>query len=242
MDNKLTGKTETALKVGIAAQRKYGRTFFYLHNSDLFNTLIPYIKNYQGAIAFIEDIDQISSGDRDTKMNDLLNLLDGNELKNIDCTFIFTTNNHDKIHPAMRRPGRIDQVVHFDYCTEETVAKIFELWAEGMPGADQVDYAHAAAQAPKALQGAVVAEISRRAVQYAEHLYEGVMSTDRFLDAIASMRHHIEFMRKDQHKDHTMEHLLGHVVYKAMKKAFPNIETNDQIENFTASPFVGLDS
>jgi hypothetical protein len=242
------GKTETALKVGIAAKHKFGRTFFYLHNSDMFNDLIPYIKNYAPAVCFIEDIDQISSGDRDTKMNDLLNMLDGNALKNVDCTFIFTTNNHDKIHPAMRRPGRIDQIVHFGYCTPDMVAKIFAAWAEGYNGADAVDYQAAAADCPADLQGAVVAEIARRALQYAENLYEGVLSTERFLDAIASMRHHIEFMKADQTKDHSAENLLGHLLFKGMMKAFPNLATDapiingNPLPNFQESTYQGLDN
>lgn len=233
-----TGKTETALKVGIEGQRRFNRTFFYLDNADLFTYLIPYIKNYQGAIVFIEDIDQISSGDRDTKMNDLLNQLDGNELKNVDCTFIFTTNNHDNIHPAMRRPGRIDQIVHFDYCDADMIAKIFELYAAGMEGATEVDYAKAAADCPEKLQGAVVAEIARRAVRYANNLHDGKISTERFLDAIASMRYHVEFMRKDQKKDHSMENVLGHLFYGAIKKAFPNVEDT----NFSGSPYKDLNN
>ncbi len=49
------GKTESALKVGHIAQRKFGRTFFYLHNSDMFNDLIPYLKNYGPSVCFCED-------------------------------------------------------------------------------------------------------------------------------------------------------------------------------------------
>jgi hypothetical protein len=236
-----TGKTETALKVGLEGQRRFGRTFFYLDNADLFPPLIPYIKNYQGAIVFIEDIDQIAAGDRDTKMNDLLNQLDGNELKNVDCTFIFTTNNHDNIHPAMRRPGRIDQIVHFDYCNVDMISEIFRLHAEGMDGAKEVDYVKAATDCPEQLQGAVVAEIARRAVRYSNNLHDGKISTDRFLDAIASMRYHIEFMRKDQKKDHSMESVMGQMFYGAMRKAFPELEVGN-VTNFNNSPFKGLNN
>lgn len=236
-----TGKTETALRVGIEGQKRFGRTFFYLDNADLFPPLIPFIKNYQGAIVFIEDIDQIAAGDRDTKMNDLLNQLDGNELKNVNCTFIFTTNNHDNIHPAMRRPGRIDQIVHFDYCDVDMISEIFELHAVGMKGAESVDYMKAAKNCPEKLQGAVVAEISRRAVRYANNLYDGEISTERFMDAIASMRYHIEFMRRDQKKDHSMENVLGQLFYGAIKKAFPNVDQTG-FDAFENSPYQGLNN
>lgn len=190
-------------------------------------------------------IDQVSSGDRDTAMNDLLNQLDGNELKNVDVTFLFTTNNHDKIHPAMRRPGRIDQVVHFGYADEDMITQIFTMYAAGREGAAEVDY-KAAAQAAllmgdkdrnPALQGAVIAEISRRAIEFADNLDGGVISTDRFLDAIASMEDHIQFMKKEQQKDHTAENLLGHLMYKSLTKAFPNAQ---HVEGFEESPYSGL--
>lgn len=237
-----TGKTETALRVGAAGQRKFGRTFFYLKNSDMFAPLIPYLKNYAPCVVFVEDVDQISGGDRDSVMNNLLNQLDGNELKGIDCTFIFTTNSPDKIHPAMRRPGRIDQVVHFDYCTVESIAEIFRLHAEGMAGADTVDYMEAARATPEKLQGAVVAEIATRAVGYANHLYSGVISTDRFIDSVASMKYHIEFMRADQKVDHSLENLMGHAWYKMMKKAFPQIDTAETCgpNPFANSTYEGL--
>lgn len=237
-----TGKTETAIRVGVAAQKAYNRTFFYLHNADLFAALIPYLKNYQPAVVFVEDVDQISAGDRDTMMNNLLNQLDGNELKNVNCTFIFTTNNHDKIHPAMRRPGRIDQVVHFDYCTAEMIAKIFKVYVEDMVGSDQVDYVAAAEAAIKVsaqLQGAVVAEISRRARKYADKLHDGFVSTEVFLDAIASMEHHIKFMREDQKKDNSAEELLGHLLHKGLTKALPGLEGVSESYG-DPSPYKGL--
>lgn len=243
------GKTETAIKIGLTAKKRYGRTFFYLSNSGMFQHLIPYIKNYQPCVVFIEDIDQISSGDRDSTMNDLLNQLDGNELKNVNCTFIFTTNNHDKIHPAMRRPGRIDQVVHFDYCDVESIAKIFKLHVDGDQeltiAEEGIDYMKAAEACPENLQGAVVAEMARRAVKYAKNLHNGVISTERFLDAFASMEYQIQFMKNEQKKEHTAEELLGHILYKGMKKAFPVIDTAD-LENgenpFKGSGFTGLQS
>ena len=228
-----TGKTETAIRIGIAGQRLYGRTFFYLHNADLFDSLIPYLKNYQPCMVFVEDVDQISAGDRDSRMNDLLNQLDGNELKNVDCTFIFTTNNHKKINPAMRRPGRIDQVVHFDYCDDVMISKIFQLHVEGMRGFENVDFAAAAVAAPKNLQGAVVAEIGRRARKYAEKLHGGIISTDVFLDSIASMKHHIEFMREDQVKDNTVDTLLSNVLYKSIGRAFPGLKADYGTNEFS---------
>jgi len=235
-----TGKTETAIRVGLEAQKQFGRTFFYIHNAQTFNKLTPYIKNYQPSVIFVEDIDQISGGERDSDLNDLLNQMDGNELKNVNCTFIFTTNEHKKIHPAMRRPGRIDQVIHFDYCDNEMIAKIYAIYASGMEGAEDINFDELAEATPKELQGAIIAEISKRAVSYANRHHGGVISGDRYLDAIATMKHHIEFMREDQKKDFTLEHLLAHVTYKALKGAFPQMGMDRA--DWKNSPFEGLKS
>lgn len=235
-----TGKTETAIRVGLAGEKLFGRTFFYIENAGVFNKLVPYIKNYQPSTVFVEDIDQISAGDRDSDMNNLLNQLDGNELKNVDVTFIFTTNNHDKIHPAMRRPGRIDQVLHFDYCDVASIAKIFAIYADGMKGFNDVDFEEAALACPDKLQGAVVAEISRRAVKYANNLNGGKISTELFLTAIDSMRHHIEFMRKDQKEENRAEDILGKLLHKGLKNAFPNLGEDDGFPDFANQSYKNL--
>lgn len=246
-----TGKTETAIKIGIKARDLHNRTFFYLHDCSLFPALIPYLKNYNHALVFCEDIDQISAGDRDSNMNQLLNQLDGNELKNVDCAFIFTTNSHDKIHSSMRRPGRIDQIVQFDTCDAEMVAKIFEIYGSEMRVDGVIDYAKLGKLCtppalPKEVQGAVITEVAVRAQDYANQLHEGVISTSVFEDAIASMKYQIDFMQREQKKDHSMENLLGHVVFKSFKKAFPNIENGTvagaPFPNFTQSQYAGLDS
>jgi hypothetical protein len=234
-----TGKTETAIRIGVEAVNKYDRTFFYLKDSQLFLELIPYLKNYQHSLCFVEDIDTAAAGDRTMDMNQLLNTLDGNELKNVDCTFIFTTNNEDTIHPSMRRPGRIDQIAHFCHCTNDMVAEIYRRFAKDAAQQEDIDFDMLATKTPENLQGAIVAEISKRALKYAEKLHDGVISSEVFLDAIASMRQHIEFMRKDQSKDHSIENALGQAFYTAMRKAFPNIDNSD-ISNFTSSPYQEL--
>lgn len=218
-----TGKTETAIRLGVEGMHKHGRTFFYIHDATQLPDLIPYLKNYQHSIVFSEDLDAISAGDRTLDMNELLNQIDGNELKNVDCCFIFTTNNHDKIHPAMRRPGRIDQIVHFELCDEIMVEKIYRTYAEGYGASDEVNYKLAAQKTPERLQGAIVAEIAKRAIKYAEKLNNGMVSTGVFLDAIASLKPHIQFMKKDQIRDHSAENVLGHLLHIGLKKAFPNL-------------------
>jgi hypothetical protein len=57
------------------------------------------------------------------------------------------------------------------------------------------------------------------------------------------MKNHIAFMRNDQKKEHTMEDLMGHVMYKALKKSFPSIDTaqpGNYESYFAGSPYEGL--
>lgn len=218
-----TGKTETAIKVGVSGAVSFGKTFFYLHDAAQLPMLIPFIKNYNFCTVFVEDVDQVTSGDRDQVMNNILNQIEGQELKNLDVTFIFTTNNHDKIHPAMRRPGRIDQIVHFDYCDVDMVERIYKIFADTMKGGDKVDCRQAAEGTPEKLQGAVVAEIAKRAMRYAEKMDGGKITTGRFLDAIASMEYHIKFMKDEQNKEKSTEEMLTQIVGSSIEKYFPDM-------------------
>lgn len=204
----------------------------------MFEHLIPYLKNYQPCLVFAEDVDQISEGNRDSAMNDLLNQLDGNELKNVDVTFIFTTNSQDKIHPGMRRPGRIDQLVHFDYCDKNSIQKIFQLYAEGFKGAENINYEEAANIIPEdmKLQGAVIAQIAKKATEFAEKLYDGVIDIERFRDAYAIMEDHIKYMRSQQVIERTAEELFGEVIARSFRKAYPNMGIGDG-QDFTQGKF-----
>jgi hypothetical protein len=49
-------------------------------------------KNGNGIIVFVEDIDQVTRGDRDAALQDILNTLDGGDTKNMNVISLFTTN------------------------------------------------------------------------------------------------------------------------------------------------------
>lgn len=212
-----TGKTETAVRVGVEGQRRFNRTFFYLKNASQFKILLPFLRNYQKSIVFTEDIDQVVDGERDEDLNEILNSIDGAELKGTDIVFLFTTNNHDKINPAMRRPGRIDEVIHFDYCDLTMVESIYKHQLAHLAGAEVIDWAEAARYTPEKLQGAIVSEIAQRTLKYAVQLHNGTVTTEVLKDSIASMKQHIDFMRKPQETDNTLETALS-VVGKSLNR------------------------
>ncbi len=190
-----TGKTETAMRIGRHANHELGMTFFYCKQASLFQEFLNLSKRYQPAIVFLEDLDEIGAGEeRDTDMNAILNTLDGVQTKGNDITVIFTTNHENRINPALRRPGRIDLIIRFEYPEEDTKKKIYEALMKGTKGYEDVDFEVVTKETPH-VQGAVLAQICKRAKKLA--LRDGSITTDRMLAAIASMSYQIEFMKED---------------------------------------------
>lgn len=186
------GKTETAMKIGRRAVRENGMSFFYLKDSEAFDLLLERAKKYQPCIVFVEDIDEIASGEqRDSSMNKILNTLDGVQTKGNNLTVIFTTNHAQKINSALRRPGRIDIVIEFKNPNKATAQRIMQNYFEGLTGADKIDYTLVMADFPD-VQGAVVAEVCKRAVKLYKNT--GELSTDTVLASLASMSYQIELM------------------------------------------------
>lgn len=190
-----TGKTETAIRVAEEANKR-GMVFFYCKTAKSFTHALTLVKNYQPAVLFLEDIESIAGGeDRTEELNDLLNTLDGVETKGSNLTVIFTTNHPEKITAAMRRPGRIDLIVNFEKADEVSREKIYRRYFEHMAGAKNLDYADLAARTPT-IQGAVVAEISNRAITLAEQINKKIITQDIVRSSIASMQYQIDFMER----------------------------------------------
>lgn len=68
-------------------------------------------KSGHGAIVFVEDIDQVTRGDRDSAMQDILNTLDGGDTKDMNVIAMFTTNHIELIEPTFLRGKRIGTII-----------------------------------------------------------------------------------------------------------------------------------
>lgn len=190
-----TGKTETAMRVGRVAVKDHGMSFFYLKDSSAFDMLLNQSKKYQPCIIFLEDVDEIAAGEqRDNAMNRILNTLDGVQTKGNDLTVLFTTNHPEKINSALRRPGRIDIMIKFENPDAEATAEIYRVYFKGIAGADTLDYDYLAKKTPS-VQGAVVAEIAKRAIKLAKK--QGTITDDLVESSIASMAYQIELMQEN---------------------------------------------
>lgn len=213
-----TGKTETAMRVGREAVTRHGMSFFYLKDATAFDQLLNQSKKYQPCVIFLEDVDEIASGEaRDSQMNKILNTLDGVQTKGNDLTVIFTTNHPEKINSALRRPGRIDVMVKFENPDAETTAQIYRIYFEGVPGNQMLDYETLAKKTPS-VQGAVIAEIAQRAVKLSKK--QGTITDDLVEAAIHSMDYQIELMNgptKEVNKAEQFVKMLGELVWSTQQ-------------------------
>lgn len=189
-----TGKTETAMRIGREGVNQ-NMTFFYCKQSAVFEKFLAISKRYQPCIIFLEDVDEIGSGEeRNAKINAILNTLDGVQTKGNDIVVMFTTNHEERINPALRRPGRIDLIVNFEYPNNVTKEKIFRTLLAGVPGAEDINYEEVIKITPD-VQGAVLAQICTRAKQLAQRTENGLTDTGSLIASIASMKYQIKFMK-----------------------------------------------
>jgi hypothetical protein len=118
-----TGKTLFAFK---AAKKAIGNnwTFIYLKDPKLLATTLKLSKTLDksgnGIIVFVEDIDQVTTGDRDKAMQDILNTLDGGDTKGMNVISMFTTNHLEKINPTFLRGKRIGSIISMGPLTANT--------------------------------------------------------------------------------------------------------------------------
>ena len=121
-----TGKTLLAFKLAKDAVTN-GWSFVYLKNPSLLAETLRMCKvvdrSGHGVVVFVEDIDQVTRGNRDAAMQDILNTLDGGDTKDMNVITLFTTNHIELIEPTFLRGKRIGSVITMDCLDAETAEK-----------------------------------------------------------------------------------------------------------------------
>lgn len=74
----------------------------------------------------MEDIDQVTKGNRNAAMQDILNTLDGGDTKQMNVIALFTTNHIDQIEPTFLRGKRIGSIVSMGYLDAPTAQAFLE--------------------------------------------------------------------------------------------------------------------
>lgn len=121
-----TGKTLLAFKLAKDAVNN-DWSFVYLKDPSLLAETLRMCKvvdrSGHGVIVFVEDIDQVTRGNRDSAMQDILNTLDGGDTKDMNVITLFTTNHIELIEPTFLRGKRIGSVITMDCLDAETAER-----------------------------------------------------------------------------------------------------------------------
>jgi hypothetical protein len=130
-----TGKTLLAFKLAKEAIQN-GWSFIYLKTPSLLADTLRMSKmldkNGNGIIVFVEDIDQVTRGERDSALQDILNTLDGGDTKNMNVIALFTTNHIELIEPTFLRGKRIGSIISLGYLNSSTAKKYIDHFCEGI--------------------------------------------------------------------------------------------------------------
>jgi transitional endoplasmic reticulum ATPase len=127
-----TGKTLTAASTATLCA-KNGWTFIYLKDVRRLAYAYKFAAQYQPAVIFAEDIDQIINGNNsDEDINHIQNAMDGIDTKGIEVITVLTTNYLEKITRAMLRPGRLDTVVSVRPPDMEAAIRLVKMYARDL--------------------------------------------------------------------------------------------------------------
>lgn len=144
---------------GIARANKW--TFVHLKDVRALAQAMEYLKLYEPAVLYAEDIDRTTSGARTVGIDKVLNTLDGVNTKGRELMVVLTTNEVETINPAMIRPGRLDAIIEIEPPDDDAAERLLRLY-----GRNLLDKSTNLHEAKKELAGqipAVIREVMERA-------------------------------------------------------------------------------
>jgi transitional endoplasmic reticulum ATPase len=140
-----------------------GLTFIYVTRADELADAINFAKLYNdpATVLFCEDIDRALQGQRTVKIDDILNILDGVDSKQLRLITVLTTNHLENINAAMLRPGRLDSIIEVTPPDEDAAERLLRFY-----GGEAINPEEDLSAAAKKLAGtipATIAEVVKRA-------------------------------------------------------------------------------
>lgn len=131
-----TGKT-LAARVAAKLATENDWTFVYVEDTQEFTYAIRFARYYGRCVIFAEDIDRITSGERTTNLDQILNTLDGIDTKSQQLIAVLTTNHVDTINKAMMRPGRLDAVIEVGPPDAYAAERLLRQYSRGRVASDE---------------------------------------------------------------------------------------------------------
>lgn len=215
-----TGKTMSAL---IAAKKAVmtGITFLQVEDPEEFARAVEFVRPYQPAVVFCEDIDRVMNGPRTKEIDSILNTVDGINSKSNEIMVVLTTNQEDSIYPGMIRPGRIDTVIEFLRPDAPTIKRLLRMYA-----GDTLDPKADLSEAAKLLEGQIPAIVqqavvrSRKSARRRNPLAKKVMiSGDALTESARTMQRQIELLERKPKKEPGVLLQMGQEIGTEIAKA-----------------------
>ena len=130
-----TGKTMTGRVIAHICEQK-GWTFIELLDVQdiaeavrLASMFDSHKTDGRGVVLFAEDVDQATGGERDDRLNKILNTFSGVDRGKHGIITVLTTNHHERINPAMRRAGdRVDAMIYFDHPDRDAAMRFLPVY------------------------------------------------------------------------------------------------------------------
>lgn len=218
-----TGKSMTSTATAELATAN-GWTFVNCLRAGELGDILRLARQYQPCVVFCEDIDRVLDGKRSVDMDEILNIVDGVESKNTEILVVLTTNNVDRIHQAMLRPGRLDAVIHVAPPDAAAAERLMRHYGAGLIPLDE-DITEPAklmeGQIPAVLREVVErSKLSALRIQRREAATGSLVITkSALLDAAFSMQNQLELLRpkvEDQRSEQVKAaHVLGEAIVEA---------------------------
>jgi hypothetical protein len=220
-----TGKTLCARTLAKKCV-EHGWTFVYLTNPAHLAHMLRLAKLWGRTVVFSEDVDQAVTGGRTEAVNNIMNVIDGIDMKGFPIITVLTTNNPDDIEPGFLRAGRIDTTILFEVPDAPTAVRFVEKLARDDDGHSLIEPGTDLVPVGEAMAGFVPAflnEAIQKAKCYAicregADIIGRVSGTDLILAAKA-LKKHVNMVNRPkeltkEQKAHGALQLVGDVLHK----------------------------
>lgn len=201
-------------------------TYIHIDSVEFLKEAIIFAKQFEPAVLVAEDIDQVVRGERNIKMNEILELIDGVSAKGRQLITVLTTNHPEDINAAMMRAGRIDAFINVTPPDAEAAARLVVQYARGLlnPGEDLTEVGQVlTGQKPSVIREVV--ERTKLAAQRRSRLEnkELAFTAADLLVGFRTMKPHLELM---QEKVEVVASPLEVQLFDMMKQASFSDETS----------------
>lgn len=202
----------------------HGWTFIYCRPAkDNLDLVMQTARLYQPAVVFFEDVDTIANNGEADAVTRLLDMFDGITAKGTELMVVLTTNNPERIHKGMLRPGRLDSIIHIGALDVGGMEQLIRTSVPTQFLADDIDY-EAIGEAMTGFLPAFVKETIDRTLRYALVRAGGMpekLVTEDFVNAAIGLRPQLELM--EAAGEGTLPDTLGQAMERSIAAAVAEV-------------------